>query len=156
MSTITILYDNQVFDRELKTEWGFSALFAYQDKALLFDTGGNGMTLLGNMGLLGIDPTKISTIVLSHKHNDHTGGISELLSRCTHLYPPFFFLGLSKEVETKNPSSEGFTGTKDPGGRVHNGRDGRGYPRTGLGDPNLPRIGHHHRMRPSRDCKCHW
>jgi 7,8-dihydropterin-6-yl-methyl-4-(beta-D-ribofuranosyl)aminobenzene 5'-phosphate synthase len=46
---------------------------------ILFDTGGDGSILLRNMELLGIDPEDIATIVLSHEHWDHTGGLSDIL-----------------------------------------------------------------------------
>jgi 7,8-dihydropterin-6-yl-methyl-4-(beta-D-ribofuranosyl)aminobenzene 5'-phosphate synthase len=77
--TITIVFDNNVYDPRLKTAWGFSALIEYLDQRLLFDTGGDGQILLENMRLLGIDPNQIEAVVLSHAHGDHTGGLSALL-----------------------------------------------------------------------------
>jgi len=73
---ITIVYDNEVLRKGLKAGWGFSCLV---DNDLLFDTGGDGVALLNNMKKLGIDPNDIESIVLSHGHRDHTGGLSELL-----------------------------------------------------------------------------
>ena len=78
-STITVLYDNNPFDERLNTAWGFAALVEYQDQTLLFDTGGDGPTLLGNMNTLEIDPTRIQNIVLSHAHGDHTGGLGAII-----------------------------------------------------------------------------
>ena len=77
--TITVLYDNNPFDERLNTAWGFAALVEYQDQTLLFDTGGDGPTLLGNMNTLEIDPTRIQIIVLSHAHGDHTGGLGAII-----------------------------------------------------------------------------
>jgi 7,8-dihydropterin-6-yl-methyl-4-(beta-D-ribofuranosyl)aminobenzene 5'-phosphate synthase len=77
--TITIFYDNNPYDERLQSAWGFAALVEYCDHNLLFDTGGDGSTLMENMRILGIDPTQIESIVLSHAHGDHTGGLSELL-----------------------------------------------------------------------------
>ena len=77
---ITIAYDNNSFDARLKKAWGFSALVEYHGKTLLFDTGGDGRILLENMRLLVIDPACIQSIVLSHAHGDHTGGLSALLA----------------------------------------------------------------------------
>jgi 7,8-dihydropterin-6-yl-methyl-4-(beta-D-ribofuranosyl)aminobenzene 5'-phosphate synthase len=76
---VTIVYDNTVYDSRLKAEWGFAALVEYGDHILLFDTGGDGPTLLSNMALLGFDPQTIETVVLSHIHGDHTGGLTGLL-----------------------------------------------------------------------------
>jgi 7,8-dihydropterin-6-yl-methyl-4-(beta-D-ribofuranosyl)aminobenzene 5'-phosphate synthase len=76
---ITIVYDNNPFDSRLKTTWGFSALVEYREQTLLFDTGGDGRILLENMRVLGIDPARIQSVILSHAHGDHTGGLSALL-----------------------------------------------------------------------------
>jgi 7,8-dihydropterin-6-yl-methyl-4-(beta-D-ribofuranosyl)aminobenzene 5'-phosphate synthase len=77
--TITIVFDNHTYVLGLKTAWGFSALIDNNDHVLLFDTGGDGPMLLDNMNVLGIDPTRIESVVLSHAHGDHTGGLSALL-----------------------------------------------------------------------------
>ncbi|MEA3439960.1 MAG: MBL fold metallo-hydrolase [Chloroflexota bacterium] len=76
---ITIIYDNYLYDERLTQGWGFSALVEYGDHVLLFDTGGSGETLLNNMELLGIEPKMIETVVISHEHGDHTGGLISLL-----------------------------------------------------------------------------
>jgi 7,8-dihydropterin-6-yl-methyl-4-(beta-D-ribofuranosyl)aminobenzene 5'-phosphate synthase len=78
--TITIIYDNNPYDNRLSTAWGFSALVEYREHILLFDTGGDGQLLLGNMRILGIDPKRIESVVLSHAHEDHTGGLITLLN----------------------------------------------------------------------------
>ena len=76
---ITIIYDNNSFDARLKTAWGFSALVEHRGQTLLFDTGGDGRILLENMRVLEIDPARIQSVVLSHGHGDHTGGLGALL-----------------------------------------------------------------------------
>ena len=73
---ITIVYDNRTLDPNLASAWGFSCLV---DDDLLFDTGGDSHTLLSNMAKMGIDPAGITTVVLSHAHGDHTGGLGGLL-----------------------------------------------------------------------------
>ena len=90
---ITILYDNMKYDPALTTAWGYSALIEYMGETTLFDTGGDGATLLRNMQILGTDPTKIERVVLSHNHSDHTGGLMALLElgiRPTIYMPPSF------------------------------------------------------------------
>jgi 7,8-dihydropterin-6-yl-methyl-4-(beta-D-ribofuranosyl)aminobenzene 5'-phosphate synthase len=71
-----IVYDNRTLDTNLTSGWGFSCLVSDD---LLFDTGGDGRTLLSNMTKMGIDPAGIRTVVLSHAHGDHTGGLGALL-----------------------------------------------------------------------------
>lgn len=77
--TVTTVYDNYEHDPKLKTGWGFSCLVKVGDKNILFDTGGESSTSLYNMQKLGIDPKSINTIVLSHIHGDHTGGLRGIL-----------------------------------------------------------------------------
>jgi 7,8-dihydropterin-6-yl-methyl-4-(beta-D-ribofuranosyl)aminobenzene 5'-phosphate synthase len=78
---ITVVYDNNAYDPRLKAKWGFAALIEYRGHTILFDTGGDGPTLMNNMELLGIDSTRIESVVLSHAHGDHVGGLDGLLAR---------------------------------------------------------------------------
>lgn len=76
---LTILYDNNPYDYRLKSSWGFSCLIELEEKKILFDTGGDGQTLLENMRILNKDPKTIGIVILSHIHGDHTGGLRSLL-----------------------------------------------------------------------------
>jgi 7,8-dihydropterin-6-yl-methyl-4-(beta-D-ribofuranosyl)aminobenzene 5'-phosphate synthase len=98
---ITIIYDNTDLDPNLRSAWGFSALIEYQGQTLLFDTGADGPTLLGNMARLDIDPTGIEKVVLSHIHGDHTGGLMGLAqagARPTVYVPPAFPDSFKRQV----------------------------------------------------------
>lgn len=90
---ITVLYDNYSHDPRLQTGWGFAALIEQRDQAILFDTGADAPTLLGNMRALDIDPQRIEVVALSHAHGDHTGGLAGLLETgarpAVHLLPSF-------------------------------------------------------------------
>ncbi len=78
---ITVVYDNCLAKDGLKTGWGFSSLVEIEGAPpLLFDTGADGANLLYNMRKLGIDPRQIGIIVISHAHDDHTGGLSDILA----------------------------------------------------------------------------
>ena len=77
--TLTIVYDNNPFDARLKTAWGFACLVETDVATVLFDTGGDGPTLMGNLAALEIDPRRIDLVILSHYHSDHTGGLDALL-----------------------------------------------------------------------------
>jgi 7,8-dihydropterin-6-yl-methyl-4-(beta-D-ribofuranosyl)aminobenzene 5'-phosphate synthase len=79
--TIKVVYDNNPYNQELGTAWGFSALITGTDKTILFDTGGDGSLLLNNMKKLAIEPNNIDVVVLSHIHGDHTGGLSSFLEK---------------------------------------------------------------------------
>jgi len=73
--TIVIVYDNNEYDKKLEMGFGFSCLVKLENKNILFDTGGDCPTLLNNMNKLKIDPKDIDTVILSHIHGDHVGGL---------------------------------------------------------------------------------
>jgi len=79
--TITVIFDNNLYDPELTESWGFSCLIEGCEKTILFDTGGDGNILSGNMGKLGVNPEDIDVIVLSHIHGDHTDGLPSVLRK---------------------------------------------------------------------------
>ncbi len=83
---LTVVVDN-VAGEGLAAEHGYSLFIEGPDGNILFDTGQKGV-LFHNMDKLGIDPYTISTLVLSHGHYDHTGGVAEILqiNRKTELY----------------------------------------------------------------------
>jgi 7,8-dihydropterin-6-yl-methyl-4-(beta-D-ribofuranosyl)aminobenzene 5'-phosphate synthase len=77
---ITILYDAFGKPSGLKKDWGYSALVEYSGKHILFDTGNNAEIFAQNVKALGIDLKKLDFAVISHRHGDHTSGLSYLLS----------------------------------------------------------------------------
>jgi len=79
--TIRIVQDNYPYSDELETAWGFAAWVDGAEKTLLFDTGSDGTLLLANMAKLDLDPNDVETVVISHNHADHTGGLVGLLQR---------------------------------------------------------------------------
>jgi 7,8-dihydropterin-6-yl-methyl-4-(beta-D-ribofuranosyl)aminobenzene 5'-phosphate synthase len=79
--SITVVYDNYLYQQGLKTEWRFSCLIKGCEKTILFDTGGDGDILLENMDKLGVTFKDIDVIVISHSHGDHTGGLYHVLER---------------------------------------------------------------------------
>ncbi len=78
MLTLTEVYNNIPYRRDLIPDWGFSCYI--HEAGLLFDTGAKGSVLLANMQELGISPADVRHLVLSHDHWDHTGGIQAILA----------------------------------------------------------------------------
>jgi 7,8-dihydropterin-6-yl-methyl-4-(beta-D-ribofuranosyl)aminobenzene 5'-phosphate synthase len=78
---LTIVCENTVGSPlPLLGEHGFACLIDSPAGRILFDSG-RGAGLLHNLAVLGIDPTSIEAIVLSHGHYDHAGGLLPLLQR---------------------------------------------------------------------------
>jgi len=93
---ITIVYDNEVRRKGLTAGWGFSCLVeANGTSRILFDTGASGPILLHNMRRLGLDPSAIEVVFISHDHLDHTGGLPYILeaNRDATIYVPASFSG---------------------------------------------------------------
>lgn len=79
MARVTVLCENSVKrPRGLVGEHGFAALVERDGEKVLFDTG-QGLALFQNAKTLGIELASIKKVVLSHGHNDHTGGLAGLL-----------------------------------------------------------------------------
>ena len=78
---ITILFDNYIYNKRLKTGWGFSCIIEGFEKRILFDTGSDGEILLSNMNKLGLNPGDVDCIIISHNHWDHTGGLGLFLEK---------------------------------------------------------------------------
>lgn len=90
---VTIIYDNTVYERGLKADWGFACLVEPGGGCrILFDTGTRGDILLHNMERLAIDPSSINEVFISHAHFDHTGGLEA-------------FLGVNNSVKLYLPAS---------------------------------------------------
>lgn len=102
---ITILVDNTIMElipngkivtrlskpgNSFICEHGFSVLIEAEGKKILLDTGATGIAVTRNLNLLGINIGDIDAIVLSHGHNDHTGGLSSFPVRII-AHPDAFF-----------------------------------------------------------------
>lgn len=82
---ITILVENNTrIDNYLLAEPALSFLIEYKDKVILFDTGYSNI-FLRNANTLNINLENITDVVLSHGHNDHTGGLRFFSSNNTNI-----------------------------------------------------------------------
>lgn len=78
---LTVLVDNNTFiDQYYLGEPGFCCLLEDGEDTVLFDTGYSEV-FLKNADKLGLDLQKLTAIVLSHGHDDHTGGLPYYLDR---------------------------------------------------------------------------
>lgn len=77
---VTVLYDAFGRDSQMRRDWGYAALVEIGGKRILFDTGNDGEVLALNAKSKGVDLTKLDFVIMSHRHGDHMGGMSYLLS----------------------------------------------------------------------------
>lgn len=70
-----VLIDNHTYiDQYYLGEPGFCCYMEVEDHKILFDVGYSD-AFLQNAEKMGIDMNKVDIVVLSHSHNDHTGGL---------------------------------------------------------------------------------
>lgn len=77
---IVTLSENTAQAVDLLGEWGLSVLIEVDNLRILFDTG-QSISTVHNADVLGQNLSTVNTIVLSHGHFDHTGGLREVLRR---------------------------------------------------------------------------
>ncbi|MDD5230304.1 MAG: MBL fold metallo-hydrolase [Candidatus Marinimicrobia bacterium] len=73
-----VLYDKSALIPTLRYGWGFACLI---DDRILFDAGDEAEPLFENLARLNINIENITAVVISHNHDDHTGGLWGLLEQ---------------------------------------------------------------------------
>ena len=72
---VSVLVDNCVWKAQLRGEHGLALLLETPESKVLFDTGQSSEVLMHNAEMMGIDLRQVESVVLSHGHYDHTGGL---------------------------------------------------------------------------------
>ncbi len=104
------LCENTVDGIGFEAEWGWSALITSGNTTILLDTGARSAAVR-NADRLGLDLRSIDSIVLSHAHRDHTGGLDEVLFRTGPVnviaHPAIWERKCKTDKEGKNPVYNG-------------------------------------------------
>ena len=102
---IRAIFDKAAVNKQIQIGWGFSVLV---DNKVLFDTGEKGEWLLNNIKQMDIDINNdMESIVISHDHWDHTGGLQALLGERDKGMPVYICPGFSDETKEKIVSHGG-------------------------------------------------
>lgn len=83
MTRLTLLAENTARGMGVLGEHGLSWWIDRGAQQVLFDTG-QGLVLTRNAARLGADLTSVDSIVLSHGHLDHVGGLDQVLALAPH------------------------------------------------------------------------
>ncbi len=75
---LTVLVEDRSDRNDIFEEYGWSVLIEHGRLSGLFDTGQTDL-LCKNASALGVDLSRLSWVVLSHGHYDHTGGLKGVL-----------------------------------------------------------------------------
>lgn len=70
---LSLIVENKTYDGDIQAEHGLSLLIETEEKTILFDAGESDM-LIKNAEAMDIDLKEVDFAVLSHGHNDHSGG----------------------------------------------------------------------------------
>jgi len=102
--TITTLVDNSLYDKRLSSEFGYSLLITYGKENIMFDTGYSNL-FLQNAKKLAIDLNIVNTVVISHRHKSHSGGVPHLVrilkNKTSFIIEPLYFQKFSKNIDGK-------------------------------------------------------
>jgi 7,8-dihydropterin-6-yl-methyl-4-(beta-D-ribofuranosyl)aminobenzene 5'-phosphate synthase len=79
MLRLTVLMENTVHRAGLVAEHGLCFHLQFRGQSVLFDTGQTDLAAL-NASRLGVELHQAGAIVLSHGHDDHTGGLPAMLA----------------------------------------------------------------------------
>ncbi|UNC92378.1 MBL fold metallo-hydrolase [Candidatus Contubernalis alkaliaceticus] len=75
---VRVLIENTVTSKGLLAEHGLSFYIRKDSQSFIFDSG-QGLGLKNNIRQLGLNLRNVSSVILSHGHYDHTGGVGVLL-----------------------------------------------------------------------------
>ncbi|MDH4212222.1 MAG: MBL fold metallo-hydrolase [candidate division WOR-3 bacterium] len=104
-NSIAIVYNNVPGDMSsgVKVGGGFSAFIVFNQKEILFDTGGDTAILINNIRALGLNLEHLDAAVISHNHWDHVYGLPGIHA-LTGVTPKVYVPGSSKDsVLQQNP-----------------------------------------------------
>jgi 7,8-dihydropterin-6-yl-methyl-4-(beta-D-ribofuranosyl)aminobenzene 5'-phosphate synthase len=75
----TVLFDAFGNPSNLKRGWGYSVFIEHGGRRILFDAGGSRAGFADNVSALKIDLKSLDFVVITHRHNDHTAGLNQVL-----------------------------------------------------------------------------
>lgn len=119
---ITVITENTgLKNSDLNIEHGLSLCIEKNDYTLLFDTGGPQESAVKNASKLGIDLSEVDVVVISHGHNDHTGGLLKFF-QINDKAPVYIKKEALNSFYSKRPDGERYIGTDAEIAKKYNDR----------------------------------
>jgi len=109
---VTVIVDNAVPPGKrypFLAEHGLSLLIEHAGKKILFDAGQTS-AVVSNLSLLGLRPSELDMLVVSHGHYDHTGGLFHLLQHARKAIPVYGNNGIFRPRFSKTGPQRRFIG----------------------------------------------
>ena len=88
---VTVIVDNAIpfgTRHPFLAEHGLSLLIEHAGKKVLLDTGQSD-AVINNLSLIGVQPSALDMLVVSHGHDDHTGGLFHVLQHACKKVPVY-------------------------------------------------------------------
>ena len=107
---ITVLTENtKLKNSDLTAEHGISLFIEKYGSKILFDMGGLQESAIKNASKLGIDMRKVDAVIISHGHDDHTGGLLKFF-QINHKAPVYLKKEALGSYYSKRPEGEKYIG----------------------------------------------
>jgi 7,8-dihydropterin-6-yl-methyl-4-(beta-D-ribofuranosyl)aminobenzene 5'-phosphate synthase len=107
---ITVLLENTKPEgSNFSTENGLSLLLEINDEIILFDAGGPENSAIKNAEKMEIDLHIVDAVVISHAHDDHTGGLSNFM-QINHKAPIYLKKDVFNHYYVRNPEGDKYIG----------------------------------------------
>jgi 7,8-dihydropterin-6-yl-methyl-4-(beta-D-ribofuranosyl)aminobenzene 5'-phosphate synthase len=120
LKVVCVVVDDAGFDTTFLGQFGLSMYAEIESgderMRLLIDTGLTSGPLLNNMDILGIEPSSIDAIFITHCHYDHTGGLGGLLRETQKGIPVIAHPSIFRRCYTKKKRLR-YIGVPDGNGR---------------------------------------
>jgi 7,8-dihydropterin-6-yl-methyl-4-(beta-D-ribofuranosyl)aminobenzene 5'-phosphate synthase len=78
---VKMIFNNTGNNPDFKKAWGLAMWIEENNNAVLFDTGGDPNIFWKNFQIAGLNVSKLSVIIISHNHLDHTAGLPVILEK---------------------------------------------------------------------------
>jgi 7,8-dihydropterin-6-yl-methyl-4-(beta-D-ribofuranosyl)aminobenzene 5'-phosphate synthase len=113
--TIQVLVEDSSEKQHLKGEHGVSFFISYGENSLIFDTGQSDL-FIKNSQQMNISMDGMCSVILSHGHYDHTGGLPHLLNHLdsplkVYIHPQALIEKYRSSIETERGKKSGYIGS---------------------------------------------